>query len=48
MNQWSDNDWKMLEDVVVQRGSKHCRLLAIAMTGPKEHKRAAISKLSCG
>ncbi len=38
MNQWSSNDWRMLKDVVTQKGSKRCRLLAIAMTGPKKHK----------
>ena len=38
MNQWSEYDWKALEKIIVNRGSKKCRLLAIAMTSPKEHK----------
>lgn len=38
MNQWTDDDWKMLEEVIKRKGSKKCRLLAIAMTDPREHK----------
>ena len=38
MNQWSSKDWKMLAKIVKQKGSKRCRLLAIAMTAPKEHR----------
>ena len=38
MNQWSEHDWKALEKIITDRGSKKCRLLAIAMTSPREHK----------
>lgn len=38
MNQFENDDWKMLERLVKTRGSKNCRLLAIAVTSPKEHK----------
>lgn len=38
MNQWSERDWDVLEKCVLQKGSKKCRLLAVAMTSPKEHK----------
>jgi hypothetical protein len=37
MNQWSEYDWKVLEEIISKKGSKKCRLLAIAMTSPKEH-----------
>jgi hypothetical protein len=29
---------KMLEHLVKTKGSKHCRLLAVAITNPREHK----------
>lgn len=38
MNQWLDDDWKMLEKAINTKGSKKCRLLVIAMTDPREHK----------
>ncbi len=38
MNQFGDDDWKALELVVKNKGSKKCRLLAVAITNPKEHK----------
>ncbi len=40
MNQFEDSDWKMLEHLIKTKGSKKCRLLAIAMTSPKEHRSA--------
>ena len=38
MNQFENDDWEKLEHLVETKGSKHCRLLAIAITNPKEHK----------
>ena len=38
MNQFEDDDWKMLARLIKAKGSKRCRLLAIAITSPKEHK----------
>lgn len=38
MNQWSERDWKTLEKTIKNKGSKKCRLLAIAMTSPREHR----------
>ena len=38
MNQWSERDWKNLDKIITDKGSKKCRLLAIAMTSPREHK----------
>ena len=38
MNQWSERDWKTFEKTIKDKGSKKCRLLAIAMTSPREHK----------
>jgi hypothetical protein len=38
MNQWTNDDWEMLEKVIKKKGSKKCRLLAIAMSDPREHK----------
>ncbi len=38
MNQWSDRDWEALDDLITTKGSKKCRLLAIAMTSPTNHK----------
>ncbi len=37
MNQWLDTDWLKLKDVINEKGSKNCRLLAIAMTEPEEY-----------
>lgn len=37
MNQFDVNDWNTLKNVVKTKGSKKCRLLAIALTDPKEH-----------
>ena len=37
MNQWLDDDWEMLENVIKNNGSSKCRLLAIVMTDPREH-----------
>ena len=37
MNQWLDADWCKLKDVINEKGSKKCRLLAIAMTEPEEY-----------
>lgn len=37
MNQWLDADWCKLKDVIKEKGSKKCRLLAIAMTEPEEY-----------
>lgn len=37
MNMFEPEDWRKLEEVVIQKGSKECRLLAIAMTDPKAH-----------
>ena len=37
MNQWLDTDWCKLENVIKEKGSKKCRLLAIAMTEPEEY-----------
>ena len=37
MNQWLDTDWSKLKDVINEKGSKNCRLLAIAMTEPEEY-----------
>ena len=38
MNQFQDNDWKMLQKTIARKGSSRCRLLAIAMTAPRSHK----------
>lgn len=38
MNQWSERDWKTLEKIIADKGSKKCRLSAIAMTSPREHR----------
>jgi hypothetical protein len=38
MNQWMDDDWMMLEEIIKAKGSKKCMLLVIAMTDPREHK----------
>ncbi len=38
MNQWLPDDWEILKNTVLQKGSKNCRLLAIALTYPKEHR----------
>ena len=38
MNQWSERDWNTLEKTIKNKGSKKCRLLAIAMTSPREHR----------
>ena len=37
MNQWLPEDWSKLQDVIKEKGSKKCRLLAIAMTEPEEY-----------
>ena len=37
MNQWLDVDWCKLKDIIKEKGSKKCRLLAIAMTEPEEY-----------
>ena len=37
MNQWQDDDWFKLQDIINEKGSKNCRLLAIAMTQPEEY-----------
>jgi len=37
MNQWHPEDWSKLQNVVKEKGSKKCRLLAIAMTEPEEY-----------
>ena len=38
MNQFENSDWEVLENLIKTKGSKKCRLLAIAMTSPKEHR----------
>jgi hypothetical protein len=38
MNQWADADWVKLEELIKTNGSKRCKLLAIAMTDPREYK----------
>ena len=38
MNQFEDADWASLQKLITSKGSKKCRLLAIAMTAPKTHK----------
>ena len=38
MNQFEDADWDSLCRAVVSKGSANCRLLAIAMIAPREHK----------
>ena len=37
MNQWLPEDWSKLHNVINEKGSKKCRLLAIAMTEPEEY-----------
>ena len=37
MNQWLPEDWSKLQNIVNEKGSKKCRLLAIAMTEPEEY-----------
>jgi len=36
MNQFQENDWSVLQHVINAKGSKKCRLLAIALTDPVE------------
>ena len=36
MNQWNKDDWDALKRVINTRGSKKCRLIAIALTNPCE------------
>ena len=38
MNQFKNTDWASLQKLITSKGSKKCRLLAIAMTAPKTHK----------
>ena len=38
MNQFENADWVSLQKLITSKGSKKCRLLAIAMTAPKTHK----------
>ena len=38
MNQFENADWASLQKLITSKGSKKCRLLAIAMTAPKTHK----------
>lgn len=38
MNQFEDADWASLQKLITSKGSKKCRLLAIAITAPKTHK----------
>jgi hypothetical protein len=38
MNQFEDADFKSLQKLIKNKGSKKCRLLAIAITAPKVHK----------
>lgn len=43
MNQFQENDWSMLQHVVNSKGSKKCRLLAIAMTDPVEYNNECLT-----
>ena len=38
MNQFENADWAPLQKLIKNKGSKNCRLLAIAMTAPKTYK----------
>ena len=38
MNQFENADWASLQKLILSKGSKKCRLLAIAMTAPKAHR----------
>ena len=38
MNQFEDADWASLQKLITSKGSRKCRLLAIAMTAPKTYR----------
>jgi len=43
MNQFQENDWSLLQQVINAKGSKKCRLLAIAMTDPVEYNNECLT-----
>lgn len=38
MNQFSNSDFDALKDIIEEKGSRNCQLLAIAITKPRNHK----------
>ena len=43
MNLFKNEDWETLSRVIMEKGSSKCRLLAIAITAPRDHKGRCFS-----